>query len=169
MAVSSMSLHNGRMAARASGNAGRTRNVRMAAGKRAQAPGSIAVKSTRAVRVAQPKLHSRKFARHVQVQASATEDLTAKAEEYLEKAKTAWAENDSKPTTLLIAGAAVTTLVVADGILGAVEKLPLIPSLFEIIGISFTAWFVYRYLLFKPDRAELKAVVDDLLAKIKEA
>ena len=61
----------------------------------------------------------------------------------------------------------MTTLVVADGVLAAVEKLPLIPSLFELIGISFTAWFVYRYLLFKPDRAELKAVIDDLITKVQ--
>ena len=26
------------------------------------------------------------------------------------------------------------------------------PQLFELIGIAFSAWFVYRYLLFKPDR-----------------
>merc|ERR1712146_698884 len=83
--------------------------------------------------------------RNVAANASATEDITAKAEEYLDKAKTAWAENESKPTTLLIAGAAVTTLVVADGMLNAVEKLPLVPALFELIGIGFTAWFVYRY------------------------
>ena len=48
----------------------------------------------------------------VQLVSIASEDITAKAEEYLDKAKTAWAENESKPTTLLIAGGAVTTLVV---------------------------------------------------------
>ena len=61
----------------------------------------------------------------------------------------------------------MTTLVVADGVLGAVEKLPLVPALFELVGIGFTTWFVYRYLLFKPDRAELKAVIDDLLSKVQ--
>jgi hypothetical protein len=33
-----------------------------------------------------------------------------------------------------------------------IEGLPLVPTLFELIGIAFSAWFVYRYLLFKPDR-----------------
>jgi hypothetical protein len=33
-----------------------------------------------------------------------------------------------------------------------IEALPLVPTLFELIGIAFSAWFVYRYLLFKPDR-----------------
>ena len=102
----------------------------------------------------------------VQLVSIASEDITAKAEEYLDKAKTAWAENESKPTTLLIAGGAVTTLVVADGMLSAVEKLPLVPALFELIGIGFTAWFVYRYLLFKPDRQELRGVLDDLVSKV---
>ena len=61
----------------------------------------------------------------------------------------------------------MTTLVVADGMLNAVEKLPLVPALFELIGIGFTGWFIYRYLLFKPDRQELRAVFDDLLSKVK--
>ena len=51
--------------------------------------------------------------------------------------------------------------------LNAVEKLPLVPALFELIGIGFTAWFVYRYLLFKPDRQELRGVLDDLISKVK--
>jgi hypothetical protein len=165
MAATSV-MNTGKMATKAT-NARRIRgNVRMASGKQVVKPGAVSLRSTGAIRVA-PAM-TRKMARNVQVQASATEELTAKAEEYFEKAKTAWAENDSKPTTLLIAGAAVTTLVVADGVLGAVEKLPLVPQLFEIVGISFTAWFVYRYLLFKPDRAELKGIVDDLLTKVKE-
>ena len=39
-------------------------------------------------------------------------------------------------------------LVCAQGI----DQLPVVPQLFELIGIAFSAWFVYRYLLFKPDR-----------------
>ena len=26
------------------------------------------------------------------------------------------------------------------------------PQLFELVGIAFSSWFIYRYLLFKPDR-----------------
>ena len=33
----------------------------------------------------------------VQLVSIASEDITAKAEEYLDKAKTAWAENESNP------------------------------------------------------------------------
>jgi len=33
-----------------------------------------------------------------------------------------------------------------------IDQLPIVPQLFELIGIAFSAWFVYRYLLFKPDR-----------------
>jgi len=27
-----------------------------------------------------------------------------------------------------------------------------VPQLFELVGIAFSSWFIYRYLLFKPDR-----------------
>lgn len=160
--MAATTMMNGAVAARATATAkANTRSGRRAVLARASRP---AVRPRAAGRRTQ---RASRPERGVQMRASASEDLTAKAEEYLEKAKTAWAENDSKPTTLLIAGAAVTTLVVADGVLAAVEKLPLIPSLFELIGIGFTAWFVYRYLLFKPDRAELKAVIDDLITKVQ--
>ncbi|XXG55850.1 hypothetical protein AAC387_Pa03g3419 [Persea americana] len=36
--------------------------------------------------------------------------------------------------------------------LEAIDKLPLIPTILEFIGILFSWWFIYRYLLFKPDR-----------------
>lgn len=36
--------------------------------------------------------------------------------------------------------------------LQGIEGLPLVPTMFELIGIFFSTWFVYRYLLFKPDR-----------------
>ncbi|KAL3335318.1 hypothetical protein AABB24_031499 [Solanum stoloniferum] len=37
----------------------------------------------------------------------------------------------------------------------AIDSVPLIPGVFEFIGILFSSWFVYRYLLFKPNRQEL--------------
>ncbi|XP_027168104.1 protein CURVATURE THYLAKOID 1C, chloroplastic isoform X2 [Coffea eugenioides] len=36
----------------------------------------------------------------------------------------------------------------------AIDKLPLIPTALELVGILFSSWFVYRNLLFKPDREE---------------
>jgi len=43
---------------------------------------------------------------------------------------------------------------------------PQIPKLFELVGLGYTAWFVYRYLLFKDSREELVKDVDSLKKKI---
>ncbi|KAG6733695.1 hypothetical protein I3843_01G227500 [Carya illinoinensis] len=48
----------------------------------------------------------------------------------------------------------------------AVDKLPLIPSFLELIGILFSSWFIYRYLLFKPDREELFQLVKKSISDI---
>uniref|UniRef100_A0A0C9RND8 TSA: Wollemia nobilis Ref_Wollemi_Transcript_8761_920 transcribed RNA sequence n=1 Tax=Wollemia nobilis TaxID=56998 RepID=A0A0C9RND8_9CONI len=48
----------------------------------------------------------------------------------------------------------------------AIDKLPLLPSSFEFIGILFSGWFVYRYLLFQPDREELVKKIKDAVSQI---
>jgi hypothetical protein len=35
------------------------------------------------------------------------------------------------------------------------RRLPQLPKLMELVGLGYTAWFVYRYLLFKDSREEL--------------
>jgi hypothetical protein len=48
-----------------------------------------------------------------------------------------------------------------------IEGLPLIPNLFELIGIVFSGFFIYQNLLFKPDRQafkeKLSKTFDDIL------
>ncbi|XP_028789271.1 protein CURVATURE THYLAKOID 1C, chloroplastic isoform X4 [Neltuma alba] len=48
----------------------------------------------------------------------------------------------------------------------AIDKLPLIPGLLELIGILFSSWFTYRYLLFKPDRQELYQILNKSISDI---
>lgn len=33
-----------------------------------------------------------------------------------------------------------------------INALPFVPSLLELVGVVYSAWFVFRYLLYKPDR-----------------
>ncbi|PNX71925.1 thylakoid membrane phosphoprotein 14 chloroplastic-like, partial [Trifolium pratense] len=48
--------------------------------------------------------------------------------------------------------AAVVALWASTNLIAAIDKLPVIPISLELIGILFSVWFTYRYLLFKPDR-----------------
>jgi hypothetical protein len=41
-----------------------------------------------------------------------------------------------------------------------------VPKLMELIGLGYSSWFVYRYLLFKDNRKDLVADVEELKSKI---
>jgi len=57
--------------------------------------------------------------------------------------------------TLGILLAIILAAKIALAILGAINEIPLLAPTFEIIGLSYTAWFVYRYLLKASSRSEL--------------
>lgn len=57
-------------------------------------------------------------------------------------------------TVGLILGGFITVKVTL-AVLDAVNDIPLLAPLFELVGIGYTGWFVYRYLLRASSRAEL--------------
>ena len=54
---------------------------------------------------------------------------------------------------LLLSG--VVTVKVTLAVLDAINDIPLLAPLFELVGIGYTGWFVYRYLLKVETRKEL--------------
>jgi hypothetical protein len=57
-------------------------------------------------------------------------------------------------------------------ILDAINDIPLLSPLFELVGMSYTAWFVYRYLWKAENRRELStdlnSMKEQVLGKINE-
>ena len=51
-------------------------------------------------------------------------------------------------------------------ILAAINDFPLLSPLFELIGLGYTGWFVYRYLWKESNRQELKTEFNALKAQI---
>lgn len=102
----------------------------------------------------------------VVVRAEAADDLNEKLSEVTETLKEKWAETDDKPAVITLGVYALIGLVAANGVLKAVDSLPLIPQMLELIGIGFSAFYVYQNLLFKPDRAALKDQISKNLDKI---
>ncbi|XP_024367938.1 protein CURVATURE THYLAKOID 1B, chloroplastic [Physcomitrium patens] len=97
---------------------------------------------------------------------STVDDTSAAFEDALKSVQEAWEKTDDK---VAIAGLGLAGLVAiwsAAGLINAVDKLPLIPDFFEFVGILFSGWFVYRYLLFKPDREVLFKFIDETMTKI---
>ncbi|XP_039126838.1 protein CURVATURE THYLAKOID 1D, chloroplastic isoform X2 [Dioscorea cayenensis subsp. rotundata] len=61
---------------------------------------------------------------------------------------------------------AIAALWISSGIVRALDAVPLFPKIMEIVGLGFTIWFSYRYLIFKKNRDELFAKIDDLKGQI---
>lgn len=96
----------------------------------------------------------------------ASSELQLAAEDLLKKAQETWAKVDDKLAIGSLAGVALIVLWGSSGLLSSIDKLPLIPQFLELVGLLYTGWFIYRYLLFKPDREELLKVVDETKSKI---
>ena len=78
-----------------------------------------------------------------------------------------WDDTEEKPAAVALGVFGLVGLIAADGVLHNIEGLPLIPNLFELIGIVFSGFFIYQNLLFKPDRQafkeKLSKTFDDIL------
>jgi len=80
-----------------------------------------------------------------------------------------WDKVENKTSVAVYAAGAVVAVWLSSTIVGAVNAVPLVPKVLELVGLGYTAWFVYRYLLFKSSREELVADIDELKKKISGA
>lgn len=65
----------------------------------------------------------------------------------------------------LIVGAIVAVKVIL-AILDALNDIPLVAPTFELIGIGYSAWFIYRYLLKASTRQELTNEIATLKSQV---
>jgi uncharacterized membrane protein YqhA len=65
----------------------------------------------------------------------------------------------------LIFGAIIAVKLLL-AVLGAINDIPLLSPLFELIGIGYTAWFVYRYLWKAENRQELSTDFNSLKQQV---
>jgi len=77
-----------------------------------------------------------------------------------------WDAVEDKPTVLLYGGGAIVALWLTSVVVGAINAVPLLPKIMELVGLGYTGWFVYRYLLFKESRKELASDIETLKKKI---
>ncbi|KAK7258551.1 hypothetical protein RIF29_24131 [Crotalaria pallida] len=111
---------------------------------------------------------SRKFSL-LQTRASSSSEETstsADANELFDDLKQKWDGVENKSTVLLYGGGALVAVWLSSILVGAVNSVPLLPKILELVGLGYTGWFVYRYLLFKSSRKELATDIEDLKKKI---
>ena len=75
-------------------------------------------------------------------------------------------DNEKILVNLLLAFLAVIAVRVILAVLTAINDFPLLSPLFELIGLGYTGWFVYRYLWKESNRQELKSEFKALKAQI---
>ncbi|KAK7397483.1 hypothetical protein VNO78_18658 [Psophocarpus tetragonolobus] len=114
----------------------------------------------------------RKIARNVMAMAAtreaplqevaATAEITiAETPEIVKTIQEAWDKVEDKYAVSSLAVAGFVALWGSAGIISAIDRLPLIPGILEVVGIGYTGWFAYKNLVFKPDR-------EAFLRKLKE-
>lgn len=65
---------------------------------------------------------------------------------------------------LILAGG--ISIKVMLGVLDALNDVPLVAPVFELIGMGYTGWFIYRYLLKASTRQELLTEVDSFKEQV---
>ncbi|NP_001235236.1 Protein CURVATURE THYLAKOID 1D, chloroplastic-like [Glycine max] len=75
-------------------------------------------------------------------------------------------DTDDTGSIVLYGGGALVALWLTSAVIGAIDSIPLIPKLLEVVGLAYTVWFTSRYLLFKQNRDELGAKIEELKGQI---
>ena len=100
------------------------------------------------------------------IQTKATEESSVDTEELFADLKEKWDKVENKSTVLLYGGGAIVAVWLSSILVGAINSVPLLPKIMELVGLGYTGWFVYRYLLFKSSRKELATDIEELKKKI---
>lgn len=70
---------------------------------------------------------------------------------------------------LTVVGAIIASIIalkVISGLLDTFNEIPFFEPFFQLIGIIYSGWFVYRYLLNAGSRQELWQIIDDYKAQV---
>ncbi|CDP08728.1 unnamed protein product [Coffea canephora] len=110
-------------------------------------------------------LHIESRSTLLQVKAS-EESPAVDTTELLSDLKEKWDAVENKSTVIVYGGGAIVGVWLASIIIGAINSVPLLPKILELVGLGYTGWFVYRYLLFKSSRKELAEDIESLKKKI---
>ncbi|KAL4203596.1 hypothetical protein AMTRI_Chr01g104740 [Amborella trichopoda] len=100
------------------------------------------------------------------IRASSSNDPSSSTEDILSDLKEKWDAVENKSTVLIYGGGALVALWLSSVVLGAINSVPLLPKIMELVGLGYAGWFIYRYLLFKSSRKELVSDIEELKQKI---
>ncbi|XWS41638.1 hypothetical protein CRYUN_Cryun17cG0099500 [Craigia yunnanensis] len=85
--------------------------------------------------------------------------------EFLEKLNIKF-ESEDAYSIILYGSGALVALWLASAVVNAIDSIPLFPKLMEVVGLGYSFWFSSRYLLFKKNREELAAKIEELKQQV---
>ncbi|XP_039122638.1 protein CURVATURE THYLAKOID 1C, chloroplastic isoform X3 [Dioscorea cayenensis subsp. rotundata] len=94
------------------------------------------------------------------------DDSDSSSGSFVKYVRNAWNNSEDRLALVGLGFAAIAAFWASSSLIAAIDKLPFIPSALEFIGIWFSWWFIYRYILFKPDREELVRNVKNSISDI---
>ncbi|XP_071711791.1 protein CURVATURE THYLAKOID 1A, chloroplastic-like isoform X1 [Rutidosis leptorrhynchoides] len=104
-----------------------------------------------------------------------TPEETSQVGEVFSGLKEKWDAIENKPMVVIYGGGAAVGVWLAAAIIDAIDGVPvvsdnilspMIPKFMELVGLGYTGWFIYQYLLFKSTRKELADDIEALKKKI---
>ncbi|XP_057454735.1 protein CURVATURE THYLAKOID 1A, chloroplastic [Lotus japonicus] len=102
----------------------------------------------------------------LQTRASSDETSSVDTNELISDLKEKWDAVENKSTVIIYGGGALVAVWLSSILVGAINSVPLLPKIMELVGLGYTGWFVYRYLLFKSSRKELATDIESIKKKI---
>ncbi|XP_020584772.1 protein CURVATURE THYLAKOID 1C, chloroplastic [Phalaenopsis equestris] len=77
-----------------------------------------------------------------------------------------WESNEDRIALVGLGFASIAGVWASLNLIAVIDRLPVLPTVLEFVGILFSWWFIYRYLLFKPDREEFFKIIKDSLSDV---
>ena len=75
-------------------------------------------------------------------------------------------DNQKLLVNLLLIFLGIVAVKVTLAVVAAINDIPLLAPMFELVGLGYTGWFVYRYLLTKSSRQELVQEFESLKTQV---
>ncbi|CAL5006101.1 unnamed protein product [Urochloa decumbens] len=94
------------------------------------------------------------------------ESDSAEDDELLSELRDKWDAMENKSSLFLYGSGAILAVWISLVLVRALDSVPLLPGLLELVGLGYSGWFVYRYLLFQENRKELANNLDTLKKRI---
>lgn len=95
-----------------------------------------------------------------------TEEAETEVPEVFKTVQEAWSKVDDKYAVTSLGVAALIALTGSSGLISAIDRLPLVPGVLELVGIGYTGWFAYKNLIFKPEREALIGKIKGLYSEV---